>query len=104
MVNSDSRSPKSPHRRPDSRDPRTRAERERDEEVICLCNEVQRQTIEKAIRDGAHSMNDIFDQTTAGVGPCGGSCRRILQPLLEGYLRDGKFPEGQLRRGKGRKA
>jgi bacterioferritin-associated ferredoxin len=103
-VNSDSKFPKSPHKRSDLRDPRTRQERERDEEVICLCNEVRRETIEKAIREGAHSMNEIFDKTTAGVGPCGGSCRRILQPLLEGYLRDGQFPEGSLRRGKGRKS
>jgi NAD(P)H-nitrite reductase large subunit len=62
-------------------------------EIICRCNNVDRATIEKAIREGAHTMNEIFDATTAGIGPCGGSCRRKLQPLLEYYLAHGKFPE-----------
>ncbi len=61
-------------------------------EVICLCNNVHRDTIEKAIREGADTLNKIFDATTAGVGPCGGSCRRRLAPLLEGYLETGEFP------------
>jgi len=62
-------------------------------EIICRCNEVDRQTIEKAIREGARTLNEIFDSTTAGVGPCGGSCRRKLAPLLRHYLETGKFPE-----------
>lgn len=49
--------------------------------------------IEQAIRDGAKTLNEIFDATTAGVGPCGGSCRRKLGPLLEHYLKTGSFPE-----------
>jgi bacterioferritin-associated ferredoxin len=62
-------------------------------EIICRCNNISRQTIEQAILDGCDTLNKIFDATTAGVGPCGGSCRRKLGPLLESYLRDGKFPE-----------
>lgn len=62
-------------------------------EIICRCNSVDRATIEKAIRDGAKTMNEIFDSTTAGIGPCGGSCRRKLQPMLEHYLATGEFPE-----------
>jgi NAD(P)H-nitrite reductase large subunit len=62
-------------------------------EIICRCNNVDRATIEKAIRDGAKTMNEIFDATTAGIGPCGGSCRRKLKPLLEYYLAHGSFPE-----------
>lgn len=62
-------------------------------EIICRCNNIDRNTIEKAIVDGADTMNKIFDCTTAGVGPCGGSCRRKLQPLLEHYLSTGTFPE-----------
>lgn len=38
-------------------------------------------------------MNEIFDRTTAGVGPCGGTCRRKIVPLLEYYLKNGNFPE-----------
>jgi bacterioferritin-associated ferredoxin len=62
-------------------------------EIICRCNNVSRETIEKAILDGARTLNEIFDSTTAGVGPCGGSCRRKLAPLLENYLKTGSFPE-----------
>lgn len=62
-------------------------------EIVCLCNNVSRDTIEDAIRNGADTLNKIFDATTAGVGPCGGSCRRKLQPLLEAYLCTGQFPE-----------
>jgi bacterioferritin-associated ferredoxin len=62
-------------------------------EIICLCNEVPRDVIENCIRDGAKTMNEIFDATTAGVGPCGGSCRRKLQPMLDEYLTTGQFPQ-----------
>ncbi|WP_295900507.1 bacterioferritin-associated ferredoxin [uncultured Bdellovibrio sp.] len=62
-------------------------------EIICRCNNISRETIEEAIRNGAHTLNEIFDTTSAGVGPCGGSCRRKLGPLLEYYLKHGEFPE-----------
>ncbi len=62
-------------------------------EIICRCNNVSRETIENAIRDGAKTLNEIFDATSAGVGPCGGSCRRVIGPLLEYYLKNGEFPE-----------
>lgn len=62
-------------------------------EIICFCNNVSRDVIEKCIRDGADTMNKIFDCTTAGVGACGGSCRRKLLPMLESYLATGKFPD-----------
>lgn len=62
-------------------------------EIICRCNNIDRATIEQAIRDGCDTLNKIFDATTAGVGPCGGSCRRKLGPLLEHYLATGQFPE-----------
>ncbi len=62
-------------------------------EIVCRCNNISRETIETAIRDGAKTMNEIFDLTTAGVGPCGGTCRRKLGPLLDHYLQTGTFPE-----------
>jgi len=61
--------------------------------IICRCNNVSRATIETAIREGCDTMNKLFDATTAGVGPCGGSCRRKLLPLMEHYLKTGTFPE-----------
>ncbi len=62
-------------------------------EIICRCNNVSREVIEKSIREGCDTLNKIFDCTSAGVGPCGGSCRRKLKPLLDSYLKDGTFPE-----------
>ena len=60
-------------------------------EIICKCNNISRETIEQSIRDGAKTMNEIFDMTTAGVGPCGGSCRNTIVPILEHYLATGEF-------------
>lgn len=62
-------------------------------EIICRCNNVSRDTIEKAIKAGARTLNEIFDATSAGVGPCGGTCRRKIGPFLEHYLIQGNFPE-----------
>ncbi len=61
-------------------------------EIVCRCNNVSRETIESAIKGGCKTMNEIFDETTAGVGPCGGSCRRKIVPLLEAYLKTAQFP------------
>jgi bacterioferritin-associated ferredoxin len=62
-------------------------------EIICFCNNVSRDVIEKAVREGADTLNKIFDTTCAGIGACGGTCRRKLAPMLEQYLKDGTFPE-----------
>lgn len=68
--------------------------RKKNQDIICRCHEVDRQTIEKAIAtQGAKTANEIFDLTTAGVGPCGGSCRGKIQCLLDEYLRTGQFPK-----------
>lgn len=73
-------------------DPR-RGHANKKREIICLCNNVSRDVIEDAIRKGADTLNKIFDATMAGVGPCGGSCRRKLGPMLDHYLANGTFPE-----------
>ncbi len=62
-------------------------------EIVCRCNNVSRETIENAILEGCDTLNKIFDATTAGVGPCGGSCRKKIGPFLQDYLECGQFPE-----------
>jgi bacterioferritin-associated ferredoxin len=62
-------------------------------EIVCLCNNISKEEIETAIKNGANTLNKIFDRTSAGVGSCGGSCRRNLKPMLDTYLATGKFPE-----------
>jgi bacterioferritin-associated ferredoxin len=64
-------------------------------QIICFCNNVSRDVIEAAITKGCQTLNEIYDQTTAGVGPCGGSCRRKIAPFLEVYLATGKFPAAE---------
>ena len=61
-------------------------------EIVCLCNEVSREAIERAIRLGADDMGKIYDATGAGVGPCGGSCRRKLGPMVDSFTATGEFP------------
>ncbi len=61
--------------------------------MICLCNGVRLETILKAIEGGARSLDEIFDQTTAGVGPCGGSCRDKLRQILAEKLKPGEQNE-----------
>jgi bacterioferritin-associated ferredoxin len=62
-------------------------------EIVCRCNNISRATIEEAIRGGCQTMNEIFDETTAGVGSCGGTCRYKLKPMLEQFLQAGSFPD-----------
>jgi NAD(P)H-nitrite reductase large subunit len=50
--------------------------------IICLCNGVSLGAVEEAIRRGCRSLGRIYDATTAGVGPCGGSCQPDLKRLL----------------------
>ena len=51
--------------------------------LVCLCNGVEQSLIEKAIKEGAKSLDEIFDLTSAGVGACGSSCRPQIKKLLE---------------------
>lgn len=74
-----------------------------DAEIVCLCNQITRGEIETAIRTGCDTLNKIFDRTTAGVGPCGGSCRRYLAPMLDGYLQTGEFKQASIRPAKQKK-
>ncbi|MCB0415463.1 MAG: (2Fe-2S)-binding protein [Bdellovibrionales bacterium] len=61
--------------------------------IVCYCNAVTQDVIENAIKNGAHTLDDIYDSTYAGVGPCGGSCRPYLEMLLKSYLETQSFPD-----------
>ncbi len=50
--------------------------------LACFCNHVQNQTVRTAIAHGANTLAKIYDQTGAGSGPCGGSCRIHLHTLI----------------------
>ena len=50
--------------------------------VVCYCNSVRLSALTKSIADGARTLPQIYDQTGAGTGPCGGSCKNKLIALL----------------------
>lgn len=52
------------------------------DKIICFCNNVSVAKTEAAIRAGAHTLSAIYDQSGAGSGPCGGSCRGRILGLL----------------------
>jgi len=51
--------------------------------TVCRCNNIKYRTIERAIREGAHTLNQIANRTTATTGQCGGSCTPDVQAMLE---------------------
>lgn len=54
---------------------------------ICYCNGIPRATVEDAIRRGCDTLGKVFDATTAGCGPCGGSCQPELRKMLDDILK-----------------
>ncbi len=50
--------------------------------TVCRCNNIKYRTIERAIREGAHTLHQIANRTTATTGECGGSCTPDVQQML----------------------
>lgn len=50
--------------------------------TVCRCNNIKYRTIERAIRQGACTLDQIAVRTTATTGHCGGSCTPDVQELL----------------------
>jgi NAD(P)H-nitrite reductase large subunit len=52
--------------------------------TVCRCNNIKYRTIERAIREGACTLEQIACRTTATTGHCGGSCTPdVLQMIAE---------------------
>lgn len=51
--------------------------------TVCRCNNIKYKTIERAIREGAHTLHQVATRTTATTGHCGGSCTSDVQAMLE---------------------
>jgi NAD(P)H-nitrite reductase large subunit len=50
--------------------------------TVCRCNNIKLKTIERAIREGAHTLHQVASRTTATTGECGGSCTAEVQELI----------------------
>ena len=51
--------------------------------VVCICNKIRKGLIEKAIRNGARSFEDIKRRTRAGTGDCGAErCGPVIREML----------------------
>lgn len=51
--------------------------------IICRCEEITKEEIVKAIREGARSINAIKRRTESGMGLCQGrSCERLIARIL----------------------
>jgi len=50
--------------------------------TVCRCNNIKYRTVERAIREGAHTLSQVAARTTATTGQCGGSCTPEIQQLI----------------------
>lgn len=50
--------------------------------TVCRCNNIKYRTIERAIREGAWTLNQIAERTGATTGHCGGSCTPDVLEML----------------------
>jgi NAD(P)H-nitrite reductase large subunit len=51
--------------------------------TVCRCNNIKYRTIERAIREGAHTLTQIANRTGATTGQCGGTCTPEVQKMLD---------------------
>jgi NAD(P)H-nitrite reductase large subunit len=51
--------------------------------TVCRCNNIKYRTIERAIREGAHTLTQVANRTTATLGQCGGTCTPDVQAMLD---------------------
>lgn len=51
--------------------------------VVCICNKIRKGVIEKAIRNGARTLDDVRRRTRACTGPCSPNrCGPVIRAML----------------------
>ena len=67
-------------------DPRRKGISEKDNEIICQCEQITRAEIIEAIRRGATTVDGVKRRVGSGMGRCQGSrCTYKIEKLLEEY-------------------
>lgn len=51
--------------------------------TVCRCNNIKYRTIEKAILEGAATVDAVAARTSATTGHCGGSCTPNIIDMIE---------------------
>jgi NAD(P)H-nitrite reductase large subunit len=51
--------------------------------TVCRCNNIKYRTIERAIVEGARTVDAVAARTTATTGHCGGSCTPNIIDMIE---------------------
>ena len=68
-------------------DPRRKGIFEKDNEIICQCEQITRAEIVEAIRRGATTVDGVKRRVGSGMGRCQGSrCTLKIEKLLEKYV------------------
>lgn len=51
--------------------------------IVCICNKIRKGIIEKAIRGGARTFEDVKRRTRAGTGDCRAErCGPVIREML----------------------
>ena len=51
--------------------------------IVCICNKIRKGVIEKAIRSGARTFQDVQRRTRAGTGDCKAErCGPVIREML----------------------
>ena len=51
--------------------------------VVCICNKIRRGVIQRAIDQGATTIDDVRRRTRAATGPCGSQrCGPVIAKML----------------------
>ncbi|GAA0692296.1 MULTISPECIES: (2Fe-2S)-binding protein [Clostridium] len=56
------------------------------DKIICICNQVDEDTIINAIKEGATTVDAVREKTGATGGACHGArCKKKVEALIEKY-------------------
>jgi len=59
---------------------------EKEDVIVCRCEEITEREVIDAIKNGARSVNEVKRWTRAGMGLCQGrTCRRLIERLISQY-------------------